>query len=125
MTVLVRFQSTIILAGGQRSSWKLASTCRKVVDPDERGGVNRRGRIQASIGNWPVLSDVCDSESDSDHSDHGENRSYASMYTPDTPGPDGKPKNGGPQKLSETQALALRAAAHCAPNSVEPTIQTY
>jgi hypothetical protein len=39
--------------------------------------------------------DVCDSESDSENSDHSEMWNYADMYTPDVLGPDGKPKNGG------------------------------
>jgi hypothetical protein len=63
-------------------------------------------------------------ESDSENSDHGELRSYTEMYTPDMLGPDGKPKNGGPQRLSAVQVTALRAAAKCltdskAPNTIE------
>jgi hypothetical protein len=55
--------------------------------------------------------EVCDSESDSENSDHGEMLSYAEMYTADMLGPDGKPKNGGPQRLSAVQVTALRAAS--------------
>jgi hypothetical protein len=56
-------------------------------------------------------SDVCDSESDSENSDHGENWSYADRCTLDMFGPDRKPKTGGPQQLSAAKVLASRAAA--------------
>jgi hypothetical protein len=101
-----------------------------------------------AIGNWPVLADKvkiwmedarliavgrykqvlengldkCSSESDSENSDHGEEMSHESMYTPEMLGPDGNPKNGGPQKLSNTQVLALRSAARSAPSSRGPSI---
>jgi hypothetical protein len=45
------------------------------------------------------------------------------MYTPDMLGPDGKPKNGGPQQLSAAQAFASRTAAKRRPSPAEPTIQ--
>jgi hypothetical protein len=90
-----------------------------------------------AIGNWPVLAenvkiwmedarliavggyrrvlengpDVCDSESDSENSDHGEEIPYTSAYTAEMLDEDGKPKNGGPQRLSEEQVRAQRAAA--------------
>jgi hypothetical protein len=71
--------------------------------------------------------DVCDSESDSENSDHGEMWSYADMYTPDMLGGDGKPKTGGPQQLPAAQVLAMRAAARRAPSqpkgSAESTTQ--
>jgi hypothetical protein len=77
-----------------------------------------------AIGSWPVLAekvsiwteaapqvavggysrvlengpDVCDSESDSEHTDHGEESHVGSMYTQEMIGADGKPKNGGPPR---------------------------
>jgi hypothetical protein len=65
--------------------------------------------------------DVCDS----DHSDHGEDWSYADMDTPDVLRPDRKPNNGGPQQLSAAQVLALRAAAQRSSGSTETTTQTH
>jgi hypothetical protein len=65
----------------------------------------------------------CDSESDSEHSDHGKEFSVESMYTPEMIGRDGKPKNAGPQRLSDAQVLCLRASALCAPGSARPTAQ--
>jgi hypothetical protein len=55
--------------------------------------------------------DVCDPESDSENSDHGEMWRYSDIYTPEMLGPDGKPKTGGPQQLSAAQVLDLRASA--------------
>jgi hypothetical protein len=52
-----------------------------------------------------------DSESDAEYSDHGEQWSDADMYTPEMSGPDGKPKNGGSQRLFTARANARRAAA--------------
>jgi hypothetical protein len=75
--------------------------------------VNGAKRI-AVVGYRQVLEDgpdMCDSESDSDHSDNGEDWSYADMYTPGMLGPHGKPKTGGPQQLSAAQTNARRAAA--------------
>jgi hypothetical protein len=63
----------------------------------------------------------CSSESDSENSDHGEAWEYSEMYTPDMLSPDGKPKKSGPQRLSTTRALVLRAAAHAAPSSTGPS----
>jgi hypothetical protein len=68
--------------------------------------------------------DVCDSESDSEHSDHGEDWSYPEMCTPDMLDANGKRKSGGPQQLSAAQVLALRAAAQRTSSSVEPTTQS-
>jgi hypothetical protein len=84
-------------------------------------------RLIATGGYKQVLEDGPDvhgEESDSEHSDHGEDWSYATMYTPDMIGPDGKPKNGGPQRLSQEQVRAQRAAAaHRGSNPAEVTIQ--
>jgi hypothetical protein len=104
----------------------------------------------SEIGRWPVLAekarelmdiarqtaaggyrqvkedgpDVCDSESDSDNSEHGEMWSHAEMYTPDMLESDGKPKNGGPLVLSQEQVRAQKAAAaHRAPDSARSTAQ--
>jgi hypothetical protein len=68
---------------------------------------------------------VCNSESDSENSDHGEEMSCESAYTPDMPGLDGKPKNGGPQRRSEEQVRAQRAAsAQRASSQAESITQT-
>jgi hypothetical protein len=67
--------------------------------------------------------DVCSSESDSENSDHGENWSFADMYPPDMLDEDGKPKNGGPQRLSAAQVLQLRVAAQCTLGTAKPTTQ--
>jgi hypothetical protein len=101
------------------------------------------------IGNWPVFAekvrewmeearliavggykrvlengpDVPDQERDSEHSDHGQEIAVDNMSTPEMIGEDGKPKNGGPQVLSEAQVLALGAAAHQASHPMEPTTQ--
>jgi hypothetical protein len=90
-----------------------------------------------AIGSWPVVAkevsiwmeqtreialaghgqvhqdgrDACRSESDSEHSDHGEDIPYESAYTQPLLGPGGKPKFGGPLVLSGTQAFVLRAVA--------------
>jgi hypothetical protein len=53
-------------------------------------------RIAVS-GYWQVLEDgpdVCDSESDAEYSDDGEQWSYAEMYTPEMIGPDSKTLSG-------------------------------
>jgi hypothetical protein len=65
--------------------------------------------------------DVCDSESHSEHSDHGEDIPVNNMYTSELVGVDGKPK--GPQMLTPTQAVALRATARSAREAAKPTIQ--
>jgi hypothetical protein len=60
-------------------------------------------RQAALAGHSQVLEDgpdACDSESDSDHSDHGEEISYESAYTPEMIGPDKNPLFG-PVKLTE------------------------
>jgi hypothetical protein len=90
-----------------------------------------------AIGNWPVLADkakiwmedakkiagggykrvlengpdVRNSESDSENSDHGEILTNESMYTPEMLDAEGKPNNGGLQRLSNAQVLAWRAPA--------------
>jgi hypothetical protein len=70
--------------------------------------------------------DVCDSESDSENSDHGEGISYQSAYTPEMLGPEGKPKNGAPQKLSaeEVRAQKTSAARRAPVDSAGSTTQT-
>jgi hypothetical protein len=52
--------------------------------------------------------DVCDSESESENSDHGEQWSNAGMYTQEMLGPDGQPLEGR-SRLTTEQANALRA----------------
>jgi hypothetical protein len=113
--------------------------CRPILIPEGRAEISKWPALAQHCDNWmedatriavsgykQVLEDgpeVCDSESDSDNSDHGEMWSYADMCTPDMLGPDGKPKNGGPQQLSAAQVLALRAAAQRTSGSTEPTTQ--
>jgi hypothetical protein len=73
-----------------------------------------QAREIALAGHGPVHEDGrngCSSESDSEHSDHGEDIPYESAYTLELLGPDGKPKFGGPQVLSGTQAFLVRAVA--------------
>jgi hypothetical protein len=81
--------------------------------------------------------DKCSLESDSESEDHGEQWSYANIYTPNMLGPDRKPRSGGPQLLSKEHLRAQRAAAaqrtsdsagpttqaKMAAGSCEPTIQ--
>jgi hypothetical protein len=67
----------------------------------------------AVAGYRQVLEDgpeTCNSESDAEYSDHGEKWTYEEMYTPETLGPDGKPR---PElaHLSTAQANALRPSA--------------
>jgi hypothetical protein len=65
--------------------------------------------------------DMCDSESDAEYSDHGEQWSYSDTYTPEMLRPDGKPRSW-PQVSSTAQANALRAAARSkAEAKPEPT----
>jgi hypothetical protein len=92
----------------------LASTRREGFDLDGRSEVSRFGGDKQVLEDGP---DKCSSESDSENSDHGEMWTYESMYMPEMLGPDGKPKKGGPQVLLESQAFALRAAAHCTASS--------
>jgi hypothetical protein len=70
---------------------------------------------QVAVGGYKQVleygPDKCSSERDSENSDHGEQWEFSKMYTPERLGPDGKPKNGGLQVLSSTQAFVLRAAA--------------
>jgi hypothetical protein len=68
--------------------------------------------------------DVCNSESGSENSDHGEQWTYKQMSTANMLGPNGKSTNGGPQMLSEEQVRAQRAtAASYVPDLVESTKQ--
>jgi hypothetical protein len=53
--------------------------------------------------------DVCNSESDSDHGDHGEMRTDENMYTKEMLGPDGK-RIDGPPVISTASANAQRVA---------------
>jgi hypothetical protein len=78
------------------------------------------GAYRRVLENGP---DRCDSESDLEHSDHGEEIPFSSAYTPDMLNEDGKPKKGGRQPLSKAQVLGLRAVAQRAPSQVESTIQ--
>jgi hypothetical protein len=55
--------------------------------------------------------DVCDSESDPEYGDHGEQWSYSEMYTPEMLGPDGKPK-AGPPRLTTARRPAPRIRNH-------------
>jgi hypothetical protein len=68
--------------------------------------------------------DVCDSESDSEHGDHWEEIPFTGAYTQEMLGKDGKPKNAGPQRLSNAQVLALRAAAQRESRQAESTTQS-
>jgi hypothetical protein len=99
-----------------------------------------------NFGSWPVLAenvsfwmeeakqvvvswykqvlengpDVCNWESDSDHSDHGEEWADSNMYTKEMLGPDGK-KIKGPQQLSPQEVTLLRAVARATQKSVSYT----
>jgi hypothetical protein len=78
-----------------------------------------QGKQAAVGGHRQVLEDgpdVCNSESDSDHSDHGEEWADSNMYTAEMPGPDVK-KISRPQVLSQLQAMVLRAAGRAKPSS--------
>jgi hypothetical protein len=82
---------------------------------------------QIAIGGYKQVQengpDVCDSESDSENSDHGENIPVESMYTAELIGEDAKRKHGGPPKRSANQAFVLREAAHQMRESARPTMQ--
>jgi hypothetical protein len=60
--------------------------------------------------------DVCGSESDAEYSDHGEQWSYADMYTPEVLGLDGKPKTDT-ARLTTEPANALRATGRSVPQA--------
>jgi hypothetical protein len=71
--------------------------------------------------------DVCDSESDSEHSEHGEMWSYSDMSTPDMLDANGKPRTGVPIQLTAEQANSTRAAANantgCYTKSSSPDVE--
>jgi hypothetical protein len=60
--------------------------------------------------------DVCKSEDDAEYSDHGEQWTYAEMYTPEMLGPNGKPKTNQ-VRLTTEHASALRAAGRSVPQA--------
>jgi hypothetical protein len=65
--------------------------------------------------------DVCDSESDSENEEHGEE--LTNMYTSEIPlDEDGRPVNSE-HKLSNEQASTMRARAHCSEQFTGSTIQ--
>jgi hypothetical protein len=83
---------------------------------------------QVAVGGYKAVPedgpDRCDSESDSENSDHGEEISYRSAYTSEMLDAEGKPKNGGPKRFSEEQVRVQRApAAHRSQSQAEPTTQ--
>jgi hypothetical protein len=64
---------------------------------DEAGRIDIRGGLSQVLEDGP---DLCDSESDSENSDHGDAFTLEDMYTADMIGPDGKLLQGGPVKLT-------------------------
>jgi hypothetical protein len=65
--------------------------------------------------------DVCDSESDSENSDHGEMSTYTDMYTSEMLGPDGKPK-AGPQHLMSKPKPGARVSEQRQPTHASAKI---
>jgi hypothetical protein len=69
------------------------------------------------------MAQTCHSESDSDHSDHGEQREDKDVHTAEMIGPDGK-KIMGPQQLYPQEAASQRAAARATQKPVSYTPST-
>jgi hypothetical protein len=67
--------------------------------------------------------DVCNSESDSENSDHGNERLDSDMYTAEMLGPEGKNKSG-PQLLTPRDVAFMRAAARATKKPVSYTPST-
>jgi hypothetical protein len=90
-------------------------SCRPIFMPEDSSNVARWPALAQHAAEWMEETkliavagysqmledgpDMCDSESDSENSDHGDMWSYTDMYTPEMLGPDGKPKSGGHQQL--------------------------